>query len=183
MVFFFLFAPVSTSNYSIMNDHALPPKVVILSFMVVSAGCLISFFFVLASLVLLPIVFESSFPGVHEVMNLEKDQFNEALAADPHSVLPTSLFWCAFFIGILGSMISGFSVVRSAPFSRYGHVIFTATLVAVTWLQTLIAGKIPNEFRWMILISMFAMAGAILLGGKLGYREDKPLETKFIDEE
>jgi len=137
MVFFFLFAPVSTSNYSIMNDHALPPKVVILSFMVVSAGCLISFFFVLASLVLLPIVFESSFPGVHEVMNLEKDQFNEALAADPHSVL----------------------------------------------LQTLIAGEIADEFRWMILISMFAMAGGVLLGGNLGYRDDPPSETDFSDEE
>ena len=166
-----------------MNDHAPSPQVVFLSFMVVAVGCLISFFFMLASILFLPIVFESYFPEVHRVHNLETDQFNEALAADPLTVVPISLFWCAFFIGVLGSLIGGFSVVRSAPFSKYGHVILTATLVAVTWLQTLIAGKIPNEFRWMILISMLAMAGAILVGGKLGYRADVPPETKFVDEE
>lgn len=166
-----------------MNDNAIPPQVVFLSFMVVAAGCLISFFFMLASILFLPILFESFFPDVHRIHGLETDQFNEALAVDPLSVVPISLFWCAFIIGILGSLIGGLSVVRSAPFSKYGHVILTATLVAVTWLQTLIAGKIPDEFRWMILTSMLAMSGAILLGGKLGYRDDPPPETKSVGEE
>jgi len=166
-----------------MNDNALPPQVVILSFMVVAAGYLLSFFFMFASLLLLPLAFENYFPDVRRIQNLEPEQFKEALAADPHSVVPVSLFWCAFFIGILGSMIGGFSVVRSAPFSKYGHVILTATLLAVTLLQTLIAGEIPDEFRWMILFSMFGMAGGMLLGGKLGYRDDPPPETNFIEEE
>lgn len=166
-----------------MNDHAPPPQMVFLSFMVVAAGYLTSFFFSLASLVLLPVVFEGAFPGVQSIGALKEDEFNAVLAADPYSVVSISLFWCVFFIGILGSMIGGFSVVRSAPFLKYGHVIFTATLVAATWLQTLIAGKIPDEFRWMILMSMFGMAGGMLLGGKLGYREDKSSETKFVNEE
>ena len=165
-----------------MNDNALPPQVVFLSFMVVGAGYLISNFFWFGSLMLL-VASDSWFPEAHRVWSLENDQFKEALAADPHQVVPISLFWCVFSIGILGSMIGGFSVVRSAPFSKYGHVIFTATLVAVSWLQQLISGKGPDEFRWMILVSMFAMVGGMLLGGKLGYRDDPPPETKFIDEE
>ena len=147
-----------------MNDNALPPQVVFLSFMVVGAGYLISNFFWFGSLMLL-VASDSWFPEAHRVWSLENDQFKEALAADPHQVVPISLFWCVFSIGILGSMIGGFSVVRSAPFSKYGHVIFTATLVAVSWLQQLISGKGPDEFRWMILVSMFAMAGGMLLGG------------------
>ena len=165
-----------------MNDHAPPPQVIFLSFMVVGAGYLISNFFWFGSLILL-VATDGLFPEAHRVWILEKEQFNEALAADPHAVVPISLFWCVFFLGILGSLIGGFSVVRSAPFSKYGHVIFTATLVAISWLQQLISGKGPDEFRWMILLSMFAMAGGMLLGGNLGYQEDPPAEPEFINGE
>ena len=165
-----------------MNDHAPPPQVIFLSFMVVGAGYLISNFFWFGSLILL-VATDGLFPEAHRVWSLENEQLNEALAADPHAVVPISLFWCVFFLGILGSLIGGFSVVRSAPFSKYGHVIFTATLVAISWLQQLISGKGPDEFRWMILLSMFAMAGGMLLGGNLGYQEDPPAEPEFINGE
>ncbi len=165
-----------------MNDHAPPPQVIFLSFMVVGAGYLISNFFWFGSLILL-VATDGLFPEAHRVWSLENEQFNEALAADPHAVVPISLFWCVFFLGVLGSLIGGFSVVRSAPFSKYGHVIFTATLVAISWLQQLISGKGPDEFRWMILLSMFAMAGGMLLGGNLGYQEDPPAEPEFINGE
>lgn len=165
-----------------MNNNALPPQVVFLSFMVVGAGYLISSFFWFGGLLLL-VASEDLFPEAHRVWSLESDQFTEALAADPHSAVPISLFWCVVAIGFLGSLIGGFSVVRSAPFSKYGHVIFTATLVAISWLQQLISGKSPDEFRWMILLSMFATAGGMLLGGKLGYRDEPPPETKFMGEE
>jgi hypothetical protein len=162
-----------------MNDHAPSPQVIFLSFMVVGAGYLISNFFWFGSLILL-VASDGLFPEAHRVWSLEGEQFKEAMAADPYSVVPISLFWCVLFLGILGSLIGGFSVVRSAPFSKYGHVIFTATLVAISWLQQLISGNGPDEFRWMILLSMFAMAGGMLLGGKLGYSEDPPTDTEFI---
>jgi hypothetical protein len=150
--------------------------------MVVSAGYLISSFFWFGSLILL-VASGDLFPEAHRIWSLEADQFNQALADDPQSVVPTSLFWSVFLIGIVGSIVAGFSVVRSAPFSKYGHVMFTAALVTISWIQQLISGTGPDEFRWMILLSMFGMAGGMLLGGKLGYREDLPAETQFIDQE
>ncbi len=162
-----------------MNDHAPSPQVIFLSFMVVGAGYLISNFFWFGSLILL-VASDGLFPEAHRVWSLENEQFNEALVADPYAAVPISLFWCVLFLGVLGSLIGGFSVVRSAPFSKYGHVIFTATLVAISWLQQLISGKGPDEFRWMILLSMFAMTGGMLLGGNLGYRENPPAEPEFI---
>ncbi len=165
-----------------MNENTLPPGVVFLSFMVVAAGYMISSFFWFGSLILL-VAGSGMFPEAHGIWSLENDQFKETMAQNPYAVVPVSLFWCVFVTGVLGSVCAGFSVVRSAPFSKYGHVIFTATLIAVSWLQQLIAGKGPDEYRWMILLSMFGMVGGMLLGGKLGFRDDPPQETKFIDEE
>ena len=155
--------------------------VAFLSFMVVAAGYMLSNFFWMGSLIMLT-ASESLFPDAHRIWRLAPQQFKEVLYSDPYAVVPIPLFWCVFSIGVVGSMVAGFSVVRSAPFSKFGHVIFTATLTAISWLQQLLSGKSPDEFRWMILLSMMGMAGAMLFGGKIGFREDPPPKAQFISE-
>lgn len=83
---------------------------------------------------------------------------------------------------MLGSFLAGFVVVKIAPFSRFGHVIFAAVVVFVSWLQQLISGDSPDEFRWMILLSMVSAVLAMVLGGKIGWRPDVETEADFEDQ-
>jgi hypothetical protein len=143
----------------------------ILSFTSVAVGYLISNFFWIGSLLILKSV-PNFFPEVAEVWALPLPQFKQELANDPAAVFPNQLFWWVFGIGVLGSFLAGWVVVKIAPFSRFGHVIFVAVVVFVSWLQQLISGESPHQFRWMILLSMISMALATVYGGKIGWRSD-----------
>ena len=163
------------------SQPPIPPLVIFFSFMVVATGYLITSFFWGGSLLLL-VSTDQFFPEAHRVWSLPNEQFKDVLATQPEVAVPISLFWCAFFCGIIGSVIAGMLVVRTAPFARYGHVIFTATLVAISWLQRLISSESPKEYRWMILVSMFAMVGAMLLGGRIAWRADPPETVEMLGE-
>lgn len=152
----------------------------ILSFTSVAVGYLISNFFWIGSLRVLVSV-PNFFPQAAAVWALPKEDFQQQLANDPAVVVPNLLFWYVFGMGVLGSFIAGFIVVKIAPFSRFGHVVFVAVVVFVSWLQQLISGESPHEFRWMILLSMISMALATVYGGKLGWRPDEESESDFED--
>lgn len=160
----------------------IPPQIIFFSFMVVATGYLITSLSWGGSLLLL-VSTDRFFPEANRIWSLKNEVFKQVLVDDPNSAVPVALFWCVLAIGVIGSLIGGWVVVRSAPFARYGHVIFTATLIAISWLQRLISSESPKEFRWMILLSMFAMAGAMLFGGKIGYREDPPEKAEMLGEE
>ena len=148
----------------------------ILSFSSVAIGYLVSNFFWFGSLMLL-VSLPNVFPEVAAIWELPPEEFQKELANDASAVVPNKLFWCIFAMGLLGSFIAGFIVVKIAPFSRFGHVIFVAVVVFVSWLQQLLSGQAPSAFRWMILLSMISMALATVLGGKVGWRPDQETEN------
>ena len=160
------------------SSGPIPPGQMILSFSSVAIGYLVSNFFWIGSLILL-VSMPNFFPEVAAIWALPKEDFQQQLTNDASAVVPSTLFWCVFAMGLLGSFIAGFIVVKIAPFSRFGHVIFVAVIVFVSWLQQLVSGESPQAFRWMILLSMISMALATVFGGKLGWRPDKELETDF----
>ena len=150
----------------------------ILSFSSVAVGYLVSNFFWVGSLILL-VSMPNIFPEVAAIWALPKEEFQQQLANDASAVVPNNLFWCVLAMGLLGSFVAGYIVVKIAPFSRFGHVIFVAVVVFVSWLQQLLSGESPQEFRWMILLSMISMALATVFGGKIGWRPDRETETDF----
>ena len=150
------------------------------SFLTVAAGYLISYFFLAGSLLAL-VSFPKYFPEVAKIWALPKELYKQQLADDPTKVFPINLFWCVFGSGLVGGFIAGWIVVKIAPFSRFGHVIFVAVVVFVSLLQMLVSGDTPHEFRWMILLSMISMAIAIVFGGKVGWRPDVESDSDFED--
>lgn len=150
------------------------------SFSSVAVGYLVSNLFWVGSLMVL-VSMPNFFPEVAAIWALPAEQFKQQLTNDATQVVPNNLFWWVFGIGLFGSFLAGFIVVKIAPFSRFGHVIFAAVVVFVSWLQQLVSGESPNEFRWMILLSMISMALATVLGGKIGWRPDVETDDDFED--
>lgn len=150
----------------------------ILSFSSVAVGYLISNFFWVGSLLLL-VSMPNFYPEVAAIWALPKEDFQQQLSDNPSQVVPNSIFWLVFAMGVLGSFIAGYIVVNIAPFSRFGHVIFVAVVVFVSWLQPLVSGESPHAFGWMILLSMISMALATVFGGKVGWRPDVESEADF----
>lgn len=141
------------------------------SFTTVAIGYLISNFFWAGSFLLL-ILTPNFFPEVATGWALPRAQFDQQWAKDPTQFVPNGLFWIVFAVGLLGSFLAGYIVVKIAPFSRFGHVLFVAVVVFVSWLQQFFSDDNPAEFRWMILLSMISMALATVFGGKIGWRPD-----------
>ena len=132
------------------------------SFATVAIGYLFGNFFWVGSFLLL-ILTPNFFPDVAAGWALPREEFDQQWDIDPTQFVPQSLFWIVFAVGVLGSFLAGFVVVKIAPFSRFGHVIFAAVVVFVSWLQQLISGDSPDEFRWMILLSMVSAVLALSL--------------------
>jgi len=160
------------------SSGPIPPGQMIHSFSSVALGYLISNFFWVGSLLLL-VSLPNLFPEVAAIWALPKEEFQQQLDTDATKVVPNAIFWWVFASGILGSFIAGFVVVKIAPFSRFGHAIFVAVVVFVSWLQQLTAGESPAAFRWMILLSMISMALATVFGGKVGWRPDEETDADF----
>ncbi len=152
----------------------------ILSFFTVAIGYLISNFFWVGSFLLL-ILTPNVFPEVAAGWALPRAEFDQQWAADPTQFVPNNLFWIVFAVGLMGSFLAGYVAVKIAPFSRFGHVIFVAVVVFVSWLQQLVSGDSPDEFRWMILLSMISMALATVFGGKIGWQPDVESEADIED--
>ncbi len=153
----------------------------ILSFLSVAVGYLISNFFWFGSLLLL-VSMPNFYPEVAAIWALPKEEFQQQLTNDASKVLPHTVFWWVFAVGGVGSFLAGFAVVKIAPFSRFGHVIFVAVVVFVSWLQQLLSGQSPDEFRWMVLLSMISMALATVFGGKMGWREGGQSDADFEEQ-
>lgn len=151
------------------------------SFATVAIGYLFGNFFWVGSFLLL-ILTPNFFPDVAAGWALPREEFDQQWDIDPTQFVPQSLFWIVFAVGVLGSFLAGFVVVKIAPFSRFGHVIFAAVVVFISWLQQLISGDSPDEFRWMILLSMVSAVLAMVLGGKIGWRPDVETEADFEDQ-
>lgn len=153
----------------------------ILSFATVAIGYLISNFFWAGSFLLL-ILSPSFFPDVAAGWALPSEEFNQQWAMNPTQFVPNSLFWIVFAVGLLGSFLAGFVVVKIAPFSSFGHVIFVAVVVFVSWLQQLVSGDTPDAFRWMVLLSMISAALAAVVGGKIGWQPYEETESDIEDQ-
>ena len=164
------------SNFS----GPIPPGQMIRSFSAVAIGYLASYFFWAGSFLLL-ILTPNFFPEVAAGWALPGKEFDQQWAVDPTQFVPNSLFWIVFAVGVLGSLLSGFVVVKIAPFSGFGHVIFVAVVVFISWLQQLISEDTPDPFRWMIQLSMISAVLATALGGKIGWRPDEGMDADFED--
>jgi len=150
------------------------------SFFSVAVGYLVNVLFWVGSLMVLGWT-PNFFPEVAAVWALPEEQFKQQVTNDATQLVPSRLFWWVFGIGLLGSFLAGFIVVKIAPFSRFGHVIFAAVVVFVSGLQLLVSGDSPNELRWMILLSMISAALATVFGGKIGWRPDVETDADFED--
>jgi hypothetical protein len=151
------------------------------SFCTVAIGYLISNFFWVGSFLLL-ILTPNFFPEVAAGWALPSEEFNQQWDVDPIQFIPSSLFWIVFVVGVLGSFCAGFVVVKIAPFSHFGHVIFAAVVVFVSWLQQLLSGDCPDAFRWMILLSMISAALATVIGGRFGWQPHEETEEGIEDQ-
>lgn len=151
------------------------------SFSAVAIGYLASYCFWVVGFLLLSWT-PTFFPEVAAGWALPSEEFDQQWAIDPTQFVPSSLFWTVFVIGVLGSFLSGFVVVKIAPFSRFGHVVFVAVVVLVSWLQQLISGNSPEQFRWMIQLSMVASVLATVFGGKIGWRPNVETDADFEDQ-
>jgi len=140
------------------SSGPIPPGQMIHSFSSVALGYLISNFFWVGSLLLL-VSLPNLFPEVAAIWALPKEEFQQQLDTDATKVVPNAIFWWVFASGILGSFIAGFVVVKIAPFSRFGHAIFVAVVVFVSWL--------------------LSMALATVFGGKVGWRPDEETDADF----
>lgn len=152
-----------------MTSNPLEPFQILRSFMVVATGYLMSNFFWGGSLMLL-IATDRWFPEAHRIWALPNAAFKEQIANAPYDAVPAAMFCCVLVAGLTGSVLAGYCVARTAPFAHFGHVVFAAVLVGVSWLQQLLAGNSPQALRWMVVVSMISMAAAMLIGGKLGLR-------------
>lgn len=159
----------------------IPPGQMLHSFATVAIGYLVSNFFWVGSFLLL-ILTPNFFPEVAAGWALPHDQFNQRWAEDPTQFVPTTLFWIVFAVGLLGSFLAGFIAVKIAPFSSFGHSIFVAVVVFISWLQQLVSGDTPDAFVWMVLLSMVGAALATVFGGKIGWQPEVETDADFEDQ-
>ena len=155
------------------SDHQpmIPPGKLAKSFFLVAGLYTFFIFFFVGTYLLLCFLL---FPDVFK--NLENPELiQQAMQADPESVLPRKLYWIWLAVNSMLCLALGWTIARLAPFARFPHAVFLAMLIFVSGLQQSI--QAPQAMAWMFVLLMGALPIATLYGASFANKamqEEEP---------
>ncbi len=144
-----------------MSQEPFPPGMMFRSFLTVGSA------FVLVIVALAAATFGIGlgfFPEFAEFVKLPLETQEEIMANNPEQAVPPLMFWIVVAVTALASMLIGVYVIKTAPFSHFGHAIFVAVLVFITHLQTAISDPVGKKSMTLIYMVVFPIA--LLVGAK-----------------
>ncbi len=151
------------------DSRLLPPAKLGKSFLLVVACYVLSIVTMWGTFIALVMVF---FPAVfHQLMESEPEAIRHAFENDPDSIFPRPLYWGWLAANAVVSLGIGWSIARLAPFGKFPHAVFLATLICVSSLQQAISA--PSPSRWMFVLLMGVLPIAILIGASLALAPEK----------
>ena len=144
-----------------MSQDPLPPGMMLRSFLTVGSAFILS---VIALIVCIFGIGLGFFPQFAECFNADPEAFQAVMKTNPEKAIPPLMFWIVIGLSLLANMMIGFYVIKTAPFSHFGHALFVAVLLFIYYLQIAIAD--PPGKKSMTLIYMVAFPLALLVGAK-----------------
>jgi len=143
-----------------MNEQ-LPPGMMFRSFLTVCSSLVLHGIALVAATFGIGCAF---FPKFKETFDAGPEALSEAMQNNPGELIPPLMFWSVVGVTVLASLVIGWYVVRTAPFSQFPHAIFAAVLLFLYYLQMAMAD--PPGKKSMTLVYMIAFPLAILIGAK-----------------
>ena len=115
-----------------MSDNALPPIMLLRSFLTVGSGYVLSILSFIAILVVLGYAF---FPEYVEFQRLDEQTRDTIMETNPETAIPPLMFWSVVALNSMACIAIGVLVIRTAPFAPYSHAVFLAVLMFIYYLQ------------------------------------------------
>lgn len=144
-----------------MSQDPLPPGMMLRSFLTVASAIVLS---VIAMIVCMFGIGLTFFPQFAECFNAGPEALKAVMETNPEKAIPSLMFWVVVAASVLANMAIGFYVIKTAPFSHFGHAIFVAVLLFIYYLQMAISD--PPGKKSMTLIYMVVFPLALLVGAK-----------------
>jgi len=144
-----------------MSHEPLPPAMMLRSFLTVGSA------FVLSVIALIVCTFGiglNFFPQFAEYFDAGPEALKAVMDATPEKAIPSLMFWIVVALSALANVLIGFYVIKTAPFSHFGHAAFVAILLFIYYLQMAISD--PPGKKSMTLIYMVLFPLALLVGAK-----------------
>ena len=144
-----------------MSSDPLPPGMMLRSFLTVASA------FVLSVIALIVCTFGiglNFFPQFAECFDAGPEALKAVMDTNPEKAIPSLMFWIVVAVAVLANLAIGFYVIKTAPFSHFGHASFVAVLLFIYYLQMAISD--PPGKKSMTLIYMIAFPLALLVGAK-----------------
>jgi len=132
------------------------------SFLVLVFGFILTF--VLAA-VLIGLIGLVMFPETINLIGEDPEVFDAAVRANPGGVMPPAFCWTSLAVFAVVGFGSGYVVAWLAPFARFGHGVFLAVMLFVTFLQVLVSGGEFSPMWLKIALNGFTPIAA-LFGAK-----------------
>ena len=145
-----------------MSENALPPFMLLRSFLTVGSGYVLS---IISFIAILMILGYSFFPEFAEFLELDKLKQDAIMENNPETAIPPMLFWLTVVFTSIACIGIGWLVIRTAPFAPFPHAVFLAVLMFIYYLQMTISDPPPKKS--MTIVYMIAFPIAVLIGAKL----------------
>ena len=143
-------------------EYRLPPRTLLLSFLLVGGG------YISSAILLYLLGFGLGLllsPETLEAFASEPTVFQQQLETNAAEILPQKWYWPLLGLQSVACLGIGYTVTRMAPFAKFAHCVFLAMILCVSFLQSAVAA--PAPIQWMHIGLMAATPIATLLGGKI----------------
>lgn len=156
-----------------MEQERIAPNLLFRSFMIVGGSYFAS---VVILAMLLGTISSLLFPETFEFLS-NPNLTPEQLQNNADLALPTNLFLIVLAAHSLFCIGLGWMVTRFSPYAKFGHAIFVAVVLFVSFLQISVGNT--GELQRKTLIMMCVFPVAVLIGAKIqGGQPAPPTEKK-----
>ena len=111
-------------------------------------------------------VYATGFPDEGKNIFLPPEEFDELKKTDPEKIIPNSFQVILVGINALTAFCIGWLIPKFAPFGLFGHCVFFALVIAVTWFQFGIGGE-GLVAKWALLANIAISPVSILVAANI----------------
>jgi hypothetical protein len=123
------------------------------------------------------IIFAVAYPDLRANWNLPEDEFEQLKRNDPQQLIPPSFNVAIVLVNAVCATCAGWLVARIAPFGKFGHGVFFAVVIAVSWFQLGTSDETILA-KWVLLTNIIIAPISILFGAS---KATMHLDSELVD--